>query len=249
MEGAGCLRSVLLAVATLLLASCVAGARTDLGGARILVFSHTSGYRHDSLAVAVPALVRLIGEEGGEAVASEDPALFSSASLARFRAVVLLSATTDPQRPESEWLTGPGQEALQAFVRAGGGVIGIHAAADSHYHWPWYGRMLGGRFERHPPGTARGRLSVVDPSHPATARLPATIEHVDEWYFIRGFDPRSRVLLTLDPASIGEPGAAAPISWAREYEGSRVFYTALATRRRPTPSPSSSTIFAARCTG
>jgi type 1 glutamine amidotransferase len=212
-----------------LLASCVSAPRpAGLEGARILVFSHTTGYRHEAIGAAVPAITRLIVDQGGVAVASEEPAMFDAGRLAGFDAVVFLSTTTDPQRPESEWLTGPRREALQAFVRRGGGIVGIHAASDSHYHWPWYGEMLGGRFQRHPRGTQRGRLTVIDATHPATASLPSTIAHTDEWYAIRDWRPGSGLLLTLDPASIGEPaGAPWPISWSREFEGGKVFYTAL----------------------
>ena len=219
----------LLAALLLLLASCATPTpREGLGGSRILVFSHTTGYRHEAIGVAVPALRRLIEEDGGIAITSEDPAAFDPGRLDGISAIVILSATTDPQRPESEWLVGPRRETLQAFVRRGGGIVGIHAASDSHYHWPWYGEMLGARFQRHPPGTARGRLSIADAGHPATARLPGTLDHTDEWYAIRDWRPGSRVLLTLDPASIGEPaGAPWPMSWTREHEGGRIFYTAL----------------------
>ena len=218
----------LLAALLLVLASCASVPRTNLGGSRILVFSHTTGYRHEAIGAALPALRRLIEEEGGTAVLSEDPSAFDTGRLDGVGAIILLSATTDPERPESEWLTGPRREALQAFVRRGGGIVGIHAASDSHYHWPWYGEMLGGRFQRHPPGTQRGRLSVADATHPATAPLPRMFDHTDEWYAIRDWRPGSRLLLTLDPACIGEPaGAPWPISWSREYEGGRIFYTAL----------------------
>lgn len=221
------MRLLLSLLALFLLGSCATAPR-DLGGARILVFSHTSGYRHESIDVALPALRRLIEEEGGVVTLSEDPAVLDPGQLAGFDAIIFLSSTTDPLRPESEWLTGPRRNSLQAFVRRGGGIVGIHAASDSHYHWPWYGEMLGGRFDRHPPGTVRGRLSVADADHPATARLSRTISHTDEYYAIRDFRPGSRLLLTLDPASIGEPaGAPWPMSWTREFEGGRIFYTAL----------------------
>lgn len=230
-RGARTVRLISSLVASLLLLAACAAPRPEpagtLAGQRILLFSHTTGYRHQSIAAGRAALERLIAEQGGEAVLSEDPALFEAGSLRRFRAIVLLSTTTDPRDPASEWLTGEKREALQAFVRRGGGIVGIHAASDSHYHWPWYGEMIGGRFQHHPPGTARGRLAVADPQHPATERLPAAIEHSDEWYAIRDYRTGSRLLLKLDAASIGEAGAAWPMSWTREFEGGRIFYTAL----------------------
>lgn len=194
----------------------------------ILIFSHTTGYRHASIEPGREALKALVEAEGATAVLSEDPDIFSGERLRAFSAIVLLNTTTDPRMPESEWLTGARRQALRQFVRSGGGVVGIHAAADSHYGWPWYGRMLGGRFRHHPAGTPTGRLSVVDGRHPVTRDLPAEHERADEWYYFDGFDPASRLLLTLDPVSIGEQDAAPkPVSWAREFEGGRIFYTAL----------------------
>jgi len=62
----------------------------------ILVFTRTTGYRHDSIPVAVTAVtaVRAIGLPAGFAVvATEDPRAFSDASLRRVRAVAFLLTT------------------------------------------------------------------------------------------------------------------------------------------------------------
>jgi hypothetical protein len=217
-------RAAALLLPLLLLFGCVS-APAERGS--VLIFSHTTGYRHDAIAVAVPAMARIVEAEGLEARASEDPAVFSEEGLKGVRAIVLLSATTDPKDPASEWLQGPRRAALQAFVRRGGGIVAVHAAADSHYHWPWYGTLIGGRFRSHPQGAPRGMLSVVDRGHPATEALPETIVHTDEWYSFKEYDAASRLLMTLDPVSIGASGAAQPIAWGREVEGGRVFYTAL----------------------
>ena len=201
---------------------------TAVGRGTILIFSHTTGYRHESIPAGIAAIRSIAQRRGLAVVASEDPALFAPTSLGRFRAIVMLSSTTDPKNPQSEWLTGPRRSALQAFVRRGGGVVAIHAAADSHYHWPWYGRLIGGRFERHPAGTPVGKLSLANARHPANRGLPATAVRTDEWYYFNDFDPTSTVLMTLDPTSIGELDVNPnPVSWARDVDGGRVFYTAL----------------------
>jgi uncharacterized protein len=198
------------------------------GKPRILVFSHTTGYRHASIEPGVAALQGLGAREKMTVVASEDPNVFSEAGLKDFDAIVFLSNTTDPKKPESEWFQGARREALQAFVHRGGGIVGIHGASDSHYHWPWYGRMIGGHFARHPKGTPEGTIHVEDRKHPSTKALPESLRRVDEWYYFDDYDPRSKLLVTLDPASIGENDANPnPVSWTREYEGGRVFYTAM----------------------
>jgi len=194
----------------------------------VLIFSHSTGFRHESIEPGIAAIRMLAEREGLTVSASEDPAIFSETGLARFKVVVLLSTTTDPAKPESEFLSGTRGAALQRFMRRGGGIVAIHAAADSHYNWPWYGQMIGGYFERHPPGTPKGRITLADRTHPSTRTLPPSFERVDEWYYFKDYDPRMRLLATLDPASIGEQDVNPnPVAWAHEYEGGRVFYTAM----------------------
>jgi type 1 glutamine amidotransferase len=204
----------------------------------ILIYSGTTGYRHDSIPTGIEAVTALAKRRGLAVVASEDPAIFSSASLKRFRAIVLLSCTTDPKSPASEWLVGDRRVALQQFVHRGGGILAIHAAADSHYHWPWYGRMIGGHFARHPQGTPTGMVRVTAPGNALVAGLPATKQRTDEWYYFDDYDPTSRLLVTLDPASIGEADVNPnPMAWAREVEGGRVFYTAMGHTRESYSDP------------
>ena len=194
----------------------------------ILIFSGTTGYRHDSIPAGIKAVTAIASRKGLDVVASEDPAVFSSGTLARFRAIVLLSCTTDPKDPASEWLVGDRRDALQQCVRNGGGVLAIHAAADSHYHWPWYARLIGGRFERHPEGTPTGRITVVAPEDPAMKGLARSLSKTDEWYYFKDYDPVSRVLVTLDPGSIGEKDTNPnPVTWTREINSGRIFYTAM----------------------
>jgi type 1 glutamine amidotransferase len=197
-------------------------------GGAILIYSGTTGYRHDSIPAGIGAITAIAERRGLSVVASEDPAIFAPDRLRQFRAIVLLSCTTDPKKPESEWLVGDRRKALQQFVREGGGIVAIHAAADSHYNWPWYGRLIGGHFARHPAGTPQGIVHVVDPSHAAVAGLARTERRKDEWYYFDDYDPTSNLLVTLDPGSIGEKDVNPnPVSWARNVDGGRVFYTAM----------------------
>ncbi|ODP37259.1 hypothetical protein BFL28_03305 [Sphingomonas turrisvirgatae] len=195
----------------------------------ILIFSHTTGFRHGSIEPAVAAIGAAARASGYAVTTSEYPALFDDAArLRRFGAIVLVSTTTRRDLPASEWLVGARRDALQAFVRGGGGVVGIHGAADSHYGWDWYGRMIGARFARHPKGTPVGAVTRAPLDHPAIRALPAAFSHTDEWYWFDDLDPRLRPLLLLDPASIGEKGAnPRPLAWAHAFDGGRVFYTAL----------------------
>ncbi|HUG46290.1 MAG TPA: ThuA domain-containing protein [Sphingomicrobium sp.] len=195
---------------------------------QVLLFSHSTGYRHESIEPGAEAIKALGAREKLTVIHSEDPDVFSPDGLKNIDAIIFLSSSTDSKKPESEWFQGSRREALQAFVRRGGGVVGIHAASDSHYHWPWYQRLIGGHFARHPEGTPEGTVHVVEPDHRANKGLPESITRVDEWYYFDDYNPQMRLLVTLDPASIGEKDVNPnPISWAHEFEGGRMFYTAM----------------------
>ena len=195
---------------------------------RVLIFSHSTGYRHASIEPGVAALKALGARRGMTMIASEDPNIFSTDGLKGVDAIVLLSNSTKPDDPKTEWFTGARGEALQAFVHRGGGIVAIHAASDSHYNWPWYGRMIGGRFVSHPKGIPEGVVKVVDPKHRATRGLSPTSKRIDEWYYFQDYNPEAHLLVTLDPKTIGEKDVNPnPVSWSHEFEGGRVFYTAL----------------------
>ncbi|MFD6492962.1 ThuA domain-containing protein [Streptomyces sp. NPDC060188] len=188
---------------------------------RVLVYTRTADYRHDSIPAGIAA-VRALGEAHGFAVdATEDPAAFE-APLDAYAAVVFLSTSGDV-------LTPPGRDRLAAYVDGGGGFAGVHAAACTEYDWPYYGELLGARFDRH-PDLQPGRAVVEDHGHPATRHLSRVWEFTDEWYDFRA-TPRGsvRVLVSADESSYegGGMGDDHPLAWCRTQGAGRVFYTAL----------------------
>ncbi|GHJ99854.1 Crp/Fnr family transcriptional regulator [Streptomyces sp. Y2F8-2] len=188
---------------------------------RVLVYSRTTAYRHDSIPDAVAAVRDLGAAHGFEVDATEDPGVFES-PLGAYGAVVFLSTS-------GEVLTPAGREQLTAYLRDGGGFVGVHAAACTEYDWPYYGELLGAWFDRH-PAYQPGKAVVEDRGHPATRHLPAVWEFTDEWYDFRT-NPRDsvRVLVSADESSYegGGMGADHPLAWCREQGAGRVFYTAL----------------------
>ena len=188
----------------------------------VLVFSKTAGYRHDSIPFGIAA-IRALGEQDNFGVdASEDATIFNDESLAQYRVVVFLNTTGD--------IFNPGEQAaFERFVRHGGGFVGIHAASDTEYDWPWYGRLLGTYFRRH-PAIQSATLNVVDPSHRSTRHLPIRWTRTDEWYDFRSdLDRDITVLIRIDETTYrgGRMGADHPISWYHTYDGGRAWYTAL----------------------
>jgi type 1 glutamine amidotransferase len=210
------------------LAACAGGSQPAPAGSgpaatgapyRVLVFTRTTGFRHASIPAGV-ALFRDIGAADGFAVtATEDLAAFTSAGLARYRAVVFLSTSGDVLGPA-------GQAALEAYVRGGGGYVGVHSAADTEYGWPFYGELVGARFASHPavqPVTVRFRPG------PLTTRLPATWRVTDEPYNFRARPQGVQVLASLDESTYsgGTMGADHPIAWTARVGRGRSFYTGL----------------------
>jgi hypothetical protein len=116
------------------------------------------------------------------------------------------------------------REALLAFVRGGGGFVGLHCAADSHPGWAEYVAMLGGRFESHPP-FGPVVVGVDVPGHPVTAGLPATWELSDEFYHLIDHDPTAVTRLMSGTSPAG--GELRPVTWVRSEGAGRVAFTIL----------------------
>jgi type 1 glutamine amidotransferase len=192
-------------------------------GPRILVFTKTTGFRHDSIPAAIKA-VRELGSANGLAVdATEDSTAFSDGNLARYDAVVFLLTTGDVL-DESQG------RAFERFIRRGGGFAGVHSAADTEYGWSWYGRLVGAYFRSHPQ-VQRASIHVEDARHPSTAGLPRRWTRTDEWYNLaRNPRPSVHVLAAVDETSYspgpGAMGADHPTAWWHAYQGGRAWYTA-----------------------
>ncbi|MEQ1693873.1 MAG: ThuA domain-containing protein, partial [Gemmatimonas sp.] len=210
------MRYVLAALACAALQGCEPSAPP-----RVLVFSKTDGYRHESIEAGKTALMRLGAANGFTVDTTEDAARITEDSLRNYAAVVFLSTTGD--------ILGRAAEVdLQRFVQAGGGFVGIHAAADAEYGWRWYGRLVGGYFKSH-PAIQTATLRTMDAGNAATRHLPQEWKRTDEWYNFKFIATDLRVLLTIDEASYtgGENGASHPMAWYHDFDGGRAWYTGL----------------------
>ena len=143
----------------------------------VLVFSKTAGFRHDSIPAGIQAIRELGAANGFGVTATEDASVFTATELAKYKAVVFLSTTGDV-------LDATQQAAFESYVNGGGGYLGIHAAADTEYDWPWYGQLVGAWFKSHPAIQA-ANFVTEDNTHPATAHLPAVWNRTDELYNYR----------------------------------------------------------------
>jgi type 1 glutamine amidotransferase len=209
------------------------GSGGSLAAPSLLVFSRTTGFRHDSIPDGIAALQTLAQSRDWDIQATEDPTIFSDSGLLPFNVIVFLSTTGEP-------LAADQQSAFERYARSGRGFVGIHSATDTGYAWPFYGALVGAYFREH-PAIQEAVVHVENAAHPSTAALPTDWRRTDEWYAFR-MNPRPdvTVLLTLDESSYS-PGTSAmgdhPIAWYHVYEGCRSFYTALGHTRESYTEP------------
>jgi type 1 glutamine amidotransferase len=198
---------------------------------KILIYTHNGkGYVHENIAASVEALKKLCADNGYQAEATDDPAVFTSENLKKFNCIIFSNTNNEAFETEAQ------KQAFVAYIHNGGGFMGIHSASGSERQWPWFAAMLGGRFVRHPklqPFT----IKVIDKSHPSTKFLGDTWAWEDECYFTNNLNPDIRVLLAADLTTITDekkveyPGTTFgdyfPLAWYHEFEGGRQFYTSL----------------------
>lgn len=222
---------------------------------KLLVFSVTNGFRHASIATGKLALTEMGRKTGAfETVISDDLANFEADKLAGFDAVCFLSTTMevflpakgvlDKMTPEQKAEAKVRETRLKAnlmdFIKKGKGFVGIHAATDTFYEWPEYGRMINGCFDGHPWGAGTPVSIKVEPGqekHPLVAMMEGkNLEFKEEIYQLRDpYDSKAvHMLLRLDTekTDMTVPGVKRKdgdfgVAWARHWEKGRVFYCSI----------------------
>ena len=218
---------IALITVTAIVLSCTAQNKPDFEKPiNILVFSKTAGFRHESISSGLKMLYDQSKKQNWVITATENAALINDEVLANIDVVVFLNPTGDA-------VDAAGQAAFEKFMKTGKGFVGIHAAADCEYEWPFYGALIGGYFKTHP---ASQKATVVFEKHDHPAMKPfegmKSYTTFDEWYTFKS-NPRSNVnvLATLDETSIKKfdndnwKMGDHPIIWWQEKDGVRSFYT------------------------
>jgi type 1 glutamine amidotransferase len=194
----------------------------------VLVFSKTSGYRHNSISAGLKMLSDLATERKWILTSTENADLFTPEFLKTFDVVVFLN-------PTQEVLNDQQQKIFEAFMATGKGFLGIHAAADCEYEWPWYGQLNGAFFKTHPPAQT-ATVIFENTDHPSMAPFKGmkTYTTFDEWYSFKE-NPRAKVhvLARLDETSLNAETQKDdkwkmgdhPLIWYQETGNTRSFYT------------------------
>lgn len=187
----------------------------------VLVFSKTEGFRHQSIAAGKKAIIKLGETHNFSVDTTENSDLFRKKNLEKYQVVIFLNTTGDVLNEQQ-------QHEFMRYIQAGGGFVGIHAAADTEYQWPWYNGLVGAYFESHPsdPNVREATINKTTP-HDCTNHLADQFKKTDEWYNYKNIQPHINVLLNLDENSYegGTNGENHPITWLHEYDGGRAFYT------------------------
>lgn len=185
----------------------------------LLLFTKTAGFRHGNIPVGVEALQEIGTQLGLSVMHTEDSAVFTDDGLADVAVVVFFSTT-------GNILDDAQQAAFERYIQSGGGFVGIHAATDTEYGWPWYNGLVGGYFAGHPK-VQPAEMDVLIRDHPSTKHLPERWHRTDEWYNFKSLVDGLEILINLDETTYegGNMGENHPIAWFREYDGGRSWYT------------------------
>jgi type 1 glutamine amidotransferase len=203
---------------------------------RVLIFSKTAWYRHPALPELNGFLVRLGAKHNIQMDVTESPEDFSR--LNNYQAIIF-SSTTDIGKTLNEQQ----RKQLKDWYHAGGGIMGLHAAAVHHNTWPWWTELVGCGFNSDSEFVkAKLIVDAKNKNHPAVKGFGPTFDYTADWTnhdkSVTGLSG-VRVLLRVDEKSYdpvrdafktrgGKPmGIDHPVSWIREFEGGRFFYTEL----------------------
>ena len=110
--------------------------------------------QQDPVSRAVDTIKQLGAVHDIDVTATTDPAAFTAAGLSAYRSVVFLSATGAALNRDQE-------SALQSYVKAGGGFVGIADAARAQVDSTWFTGLIGTR--------PAGAIPVAEPVARVTA--------------------------------------------------------------------------------
>lgn len=187
----------------------------------VLIYSKTKGSRHECIEPGGQAIIAYFAKHGVTATMTEDSSVFTHQGLKPYDVIMFFQTTGNV-------LDSAQQLAFEQFIKSGKGFVGVHAASDTEYEWPWYGKLIGAYFSNH-PDIQSAALVKVDTGHISCKHLPARWTRTDEWYNFKKTPTGVNVLLTIDEATYtgGTHGAIHPMSWYHMVDGGRSFYTAL----------------------
>jgi uncharacterized protein len=244
-------KGFLLAAAAIAVVAGALGTRTPTARAanppkkKLLVVTHTTGFRHDSIPTAEKVLAELGDKSGAYTVeycrTGDDVKKMLTPGWLNANGIdgVFFANTTGN-------LGIPDLNAFTDWVAAGHGFMGAHSAGDTYHPQDAGGNtayidLVQAEFRTH-GAQAEAECMVEDPEHPAVSQLSPMFLIKDEIYHYRVNNrARVHVLMALKKQPMdgvkneaGEDRSGKPtdmlISWCKMHGKGKVFYTALGHR-------------------
>ncbi|CBQ71805.1 conserved hypothetical protein [Sporisorium reilianum SRZ2] len=173
---------------------------------RILLYTKTAGFRHESIPIAIRTITSLgtgsltlpssaidpsISALRWTTVNTEDETQFHNYTfLSQFDAIGFVSTTDQDPPLTGTVLDNQGMRNFARYIQQGGNFFGIHSASATLFGAPFYGRLVGAYFDYHPQ-IQNVTFKPLSSSHPSTSRWPADgIRIYEEVYNYRS-DPRN----------------------------------------------------------
>lgn len=204
-----------------------------LRNSTILVYTKNGkGYIHDNIPSAVEAIKAIGAQEKFTVVVSDDPSVFTEASLKKFRLLVFPSTNNDVFDTDAQRL------AFRRYIEAGGGFVGLHSVTGTERNWTWFKMLIGCTFAWHAKFQAF-TVRAMDTEHPSMQGVPLEWKRSDELYFGKELYPVTHILMAhqissldqADKAKIKEhAGAYAeyyPAVWYNHFQGGHVWVSTL----------------------
>ncbi len=208
---------------------------------RVLHFTKTSGFDHETREVSFSMFTSIGAEVGAEVIDDADGSSFNElATLAEFDVVVFANTSGNAILDDQQ------RSNFETWIAQGGHLMGIHAATDTYRHstanggdtgvWDFYASTIGGSVQsdpHHVSGTPSFALHKLG-TNPSTANLPDPWQKEEEYYYWENgylhpdIVPVLEVEQTIGPNGIvNSYDAPRPMSWYRTTAMNRIFYTAL----------------------
>ena len=196
-----------------------------------LLIVQTAGWQHESTFTAIPAVEALAKRHDFRLDLKQRAMPLTADQLKRYDVVIMINTTGDIFNDAE-------QKVFEEYIQSGKGWVGVHAASDTEYDWPWYTEMVGHMFHIH-PHVQTAMLDVHDTTFPGLERWPKRVMWTDEFYeYIDGTRrPNFNYLITVDESTYDinaqwgpdkkakGHGDFHPMSWYHNYDGGRAWYT------------------------
>lgn len=193
------------------------------GSFKMLAYSRTTGFRHDSIPAGKQMLQQIAQEQGFEITITETNEDITPTGLEQYEIVFFMNSTGDifnatEQQTYEDWMTNKN-----------GAFGGTHSATDTENGWAFYSEVTGQYYDGH--DNCCGQANVQwDPdalSFIAVQGLPSPWQRAEEWYYFNknadwaskaGFKILGRVTTNANTR---------PVSYVREWGNFRAFYTSI----------------------